>query len=50
MDEMIEELCAGTGWHYIDDVTLECPCGELLEHDAACDECGPNPLQQMGLI
>jgi len=51
MDELMQEIFEGTGWEYIDDVTIECPCGNELEHDAACpDGCGPNPLMQMGFI
>lgn len=50
MDDILIDLCDSYGWDYIDDVTLGCPCGNCIEHDGECDECGPSPLRLAGLI
>lgn len=50
MTEMANELLEGTDWEAIDDCTLSCPCGDCIEWDGRCDECGPSPLTMMGLI
>lgn len=38
------------GWEVEDDRTMICPCGEQIEHDGDCDECGPSPFKLMGMI
>jgi len=43
-------ILEGTGWEVESAETLICPCGDTLEWDANCIECGPNPLMAEGLI
>lgn len=50
MEDIANEVLLGTGWFAEDDVTLVCPCGNSIEWDGDCPECGPSPLKGMGLI
>ncbi len=50
MTEMANEILAGTGWEAEHESVLICPCGNTIEWDGQCPECGPSPLRSMGLI
>ena len=50
MEEEATMLLEGTGWEVESTETLICPCGDTLEWDAGCIECGPNPLMAGGFI
>lgn len=51
MRDMLAEVLRGSKWEpgdYGDSVV--CPCGEEIELDGECSECGPSPLLAMGVI
>lgn len=50
MLDMANELLDGTGWEADSTETLVCPCGDCIEWDGECSECGSSPLRTMGLI
>ncbi len=52
MAEMAREILddAGSDWEVEDESVLICPCGDTIEWDGACPECGPSPLRTLGLI
>lgn len=50
MTEFANEILEGTDWFAESDETLICPCGDVIEWDGECNECGPSPLRTMGLI
>jgi hypothetical protein len=48
--EMAAEILDGTGWDVEDDTCLICPCGNTIEYDGRCPECGPSPFITLGMI
>ncbi len=49
-EDILTHLCAHYGWEYDSPETLICPCGDTIEHDGSCPDCGPSPLLREGLI
>ena len=49
----IQELLDGEGygdWTVENDAVIICPCGEGIEWDGACSDCGSSPFVKLGLI
>lgn len=50
MLEYARKLLEDTDWTVEDESVLICPCGDRIEWDGFCPDCGKSPLIEKGVI
>lgn len=54
MGEYLQQIAQSMGWDYEVEYGTSgnfiCQCGDLIEQDGQCSDCGPSPAMRLGLI